>query len=74
MTVLKTRACYRVPKSADSMGAAQIEIQAKKFFQGVLEKMFFIQSCQKHKKNEFFMKRFEFCSLKKFSEGGQKLV
>ena len=45
------RVCCRVEQSADSMGAAQIEIQAKKFFHGFLEKSFKIQSCQKPNKN-----------------------
>ena len=46
-----SRVCCRVEQSADSMGAAQIEIQAKKFFHGFLEKSFKIQSCQKPNKN-----------------------
>ena len=45
------RVCCRVEQSADSMGAAQIEIQAKNFFHGFLEKSFKIQSCQKPNKN-----------------------
>ena len=48
---VRPRVCCRVEQSADSMGAAQIEIQAKKFFHGFLEKSFKIQSCQKPNKN-----------------------
>ena len=50
-TLRYVRVCCRVEQSADSMGAAQIEIQAKKFFHGFLEKSFKIQSCQKPNKN-----------------------
>ena len=53
------------------MGAAQIEIQAKKFFHGFLEKSFKIQNCQKPNKNQFLIENFEFCPLKKNSKGGQ---
>ena len=52
--VFKTRVCCRVEQSADSMGAAQIEIQAKKFFHGLLEKSFKIQRCQKPNKNRIY--------------------
>ena len=45
------RVCCRVEQSTDSMGAAQIKIQAKNFFHGFLEKSFKIQSCQKPNKN-----------------------
>ena len=63
--------CCRVEQSADSMGAAQIEIQAKKFFHEFLEKSFKIQNCQKPNKNQFLIENFEFCPLKKNSKGGQ---
>ena len=65
------RVCCRVEQSADSMGAAQIEIQAKKFFHGFLEKSFKILSCQKLSKYSLLIEYFKFCPLKKISKGGQ---
>ena len=56
------------------MGAAQIEIQAKKFFWHILEKSFKVQICHRSIKNEFLMQNFEFYLLKKKSEGGQNRV
>ena len=63
--------CCRVPQSVESMGAAQIEIEAKNFLYWFLEQIIFNESCLKPNKYEWLMTKFVFCPLKKISEGGQ---
>ena len=53
-----------VKHSADSNGAAQIDIQAKKIFMGHLDKSIKVQSCQKPNKNDMWSMSIYFVNQK----------
>ena len=53
-----------VKQSADSSGAAQIDIQAKKIFRGHLDKSIKVQSCQKPNKNDMLSMSIYFVNQK----------